>query len=338
MYTASPRSKRSIHIGSLLVAVVVALFAMPSCRSSLAEKPESITVAAPALEQNALLYVADSRRFFARRGLKVTINDYDSGPAAIRALAQGTADVAETAEFPFVLAVLNKNRVSALAVNDRMMNVYLLARKDRGIESVSDLRGKRIGMARGTIVDFFLGRFLQLNSLSAGDVTLVDLSPSQFVDAIVNGDVDALAGWQPHVYQAMRQPGAALTVWSIHNGQPTYGMLISSNDWIQTHESAVERFLGSLDEAQRFIAAYPDDAKNIVERRLRYDSAYLDTVWPQHQFSLSLDFSLVIAMNDEARWLVDNNLTSEQAPPDFANSIYLDGLKAVVPEAVTTAP
>jgi NitT/TauT family transport system substrate-binding protein len=60
----------------------------------------------------------------------------------------------------------------------------------------------------------------------------------------------------------------------------------------------------------------------------------METVWSQNQFSLSLDQSLVAAMEDEARWMIANGLTSETEVPNFLDYIYMDGLQAVKPEAV----
>ena len=61
---------------------------------------------------------------------------------------------------------------------------------------------------------------------------------------------------------------------------------------------------------------------------------YIDKVWSQNQFSLSLDQSLILAMQDEARWLINNNLTNSFSVPNFLNNIYVDGLKSVKPESV----
>jgi len=47
---------------------------------------------------------------------------------------------------------------------------------------------------------------------------------------------------------------------------------------------------------------HPNETKAIIQRRLQYDDAYMATVWPENQFSLSLDQSLILAMEDEARW------------------------------------
>jgi hypothetical protein len=57
-------------------------------------------------------------------------------------------------------------------------------------------------------------------------------------------------------------------------------------------------------------------------------------VWPDHQFSLSLDQSLVLAMEDEGRWMIDNNLTSEKKLPYFRDHMYTKGLLQVKPETV----
>jgi NitT/TauT family transport system substrate-binding protein len=58
-------------------------------------------------------------------------------------------------------------------------------------------------------------------------------------------------------------------------------------------------------------------------------------IWSQQQSSVTLDQSLIAAMEDEARWMIKNGLTTEKAVPDFTNYLYLDGLKAVKPEAVS---
>lgn len=71
-----------------------------------------------------------------------------------------------------------------------------------------------------------------------------------------------------------------------------------------------------------------------VQKRLGYDDGYIAGTWTEHQFGLSLDHSLVVAMTNEARWMIKNKLTTAQQSPDFLNSVYVDGLRMVKPEAV----
>jgi NitT/TauT family transport system substrate-binding protein len=72
-----------------------------------------------------------------------------------------------------------------------------------------------------------------------------------------------------------------------------------------------------------------------VQKALNLDAAYIEAVWSQNQFSLSLEQSLITAMEDQARWMISNNLTTEKKVPDSMDYIYINGLKAIKPEAVS---
>jgi ABC-type nitrate/sulfonate/bicarbonate transport system substrate-binding protein len=317
---------------------LIGLLATSCFGKSGAVQKEDVRIAAPPLELNALLYVADIQGFYSRNGLNVTITDYDTGVACMKAMTNSEVDIALTAELPLVSAAFNRSPVSIITSDNRFLNDYIIARKDRGIQNIADLKGKRVGASRGTVVDFFFGRFLELNGLNLKDVTLVDMQSGQFLTAIKNGDIDALAAWQPFIYQAMQQGNGGLNIWSIDNNQPAYGLLVCRNDWIAQHSSTIKQVLRSLADAEDFMAQHPDQARSIVQNRLKHDSAYVSNIWPQNMFSLTLDFSLIAAMSDEARWMISNNLTTEKSVPDFSSYIYTDGLKAVKPDSVNIKP
>ncbi len=96
----------------------------------------------------------------------------------------------------------------------------------------------------------------------------------------------------------------------------------------------MRRFLQALSQARDYAVRHPAEAQAIVQKRLNYDNAYVVDIWSHHQFSLSLDFSLLVAMNDEARWLMSNGLTADREVPNWLDYVYLDGLRAVEPTAV----
>jgi NitT/TauT family transport system substrate-binding protein len=113
-----------------------------------------------------------------------------------------------------------------------------------------------------------------------------------------------------------------------------FGALVSKSTWITEHHDLVSRFLKPLALAEEYAIRNPAEAKAILQRRLNPDAPYVETCWSRYQFSLSLDQSVIAAMGDEARWMIKNNLTRGKTIPDFMNYIYVDGLKAVKPEAV----
>ena len=296
---------------------------------------ESITIGEPALEQSALIYIAEDQGYFTGNGLNVTLrDDYPSGVGPVSDMMLGRLDISVSAEYPVIAQIFNKKNISVIGVIDKYQNEEIIGRRDRGIENISDLKRKKIGLPKKTICEFFLGRFLNLHGMSLHDVTLMDLPASQSVDALTNGSVDAIIYYQPYVYAIEDRLGDNGVIWQAQSDQLLYGVMSCRNDWAVGHGEQINRLLKSLSLAEEYIIDNPEGAKAIVQKRLNFSDAYMATAWPNHEFTLSLDQSLIIAMNDEGRWMINNNLTTEKTLPYFRDYIYTKGLEEIKPESV----
>jgi NitT/TauT family transport system substrate-binding protein len=316
----------------ILVIILTLVFGPVSCSG----KAESITVAYAPFEATTLFWIAQDQGFFTQNGLNVTSRKYETGVGSLDAMLNGEADLAVGAnEFPLVGRALQKAEIRTIASIAKSEFIYLVGRKDRGLQQISDLRGKRVGTTFRTIAQFFLGRFFELNGINMADITLVEVkSPEEWVNAVVNGEIDAVVTAQPYADAAKQRLGDNAIVWSVQNNQLLQTQVISTEKWITEHPDLVIRFLKSLVLAEKYVILHPTESKIIVQKQINVDSAYMDTVWSQNQFSLSLDQSLILAMEDESRWMINNNLTSEKQVPDFLDYVYTDGLEAIKPEAV----
>jgi len=325
-------TSRSTLVARLFICALVIESIFQSC----SVRPVArMTVAAPALEQSALLYIALEKGYFAKNGIDASIVDVDTGPAAIAAVKSGEAQIGETAEFPFVGAALAAADLRIIAADDRFENDYLVARKESGIAKIADLKGKRIGVTFGAITEFYLGRFLALNGIPPMGVKLVDLRPGDFVAAAIGGRTDAVVAWQPFVSRiAAARPGA-FAVWPVQSSQFVYGILICEGAWLPDHGDAEVGFLRSLVQASDFVLRNRTAAEALVAKRLNYDISYLDSVWPEHQFRATLDYSLIAAMEDEARWSAGRSSTVPAKIPDFVAMVSSAGLAAVDKAGVT---
>ena len=234
-----------------------------------------------------------------------------------------------------VAGAFRHEKIEAVSAIVKADFISIIGRKDHGIEKVSDLAGKRIGLPRNTISEFYLGRFLDLHGLSIDDVTLLDMNLSEAVGSIKKGAVDAVVTFPPF-YDAIKSAlGTGAVEWSAQSGQLLYGVLACRKDWIARNPDLLVRLLKAIEQANLYMAQHPKEAKAIVQKRLHLDAGYVDRIWQRNVFSLSLDQSLITAMEDEARWMISNGLTSERQVPDFLNYVYPDGLKKVKPEVVS---
>lgn len=324
-----------IVIAAILAVVLGSMFYL-NPRQGYTGKVESITIGYSPFEQNALLWIAEDQHFFEASGLNVTLRKYDTGVGSLDGMLNGEADITVgVTEFPTIGRAFKKERIRIIGTIAKIEQIYLVGRKDRGIENILDLKGKRVGTTLRTIAHFYLGRFLELHSMNMQDITLVEVkTPAEWVNAVANGDIDAIATAQPYANSAKERLGANAVVWPAQGSQPIFGLIVSTDEWIMKHPEPVSRLLKSLAKAEEYAIRNPVEAKAIVQKRLNVDAAYMETVWSQDQFLLSLDQSLILAMEDEARWMINNNLTTEKNIPDFLDYIYEDGLKAVKPETV----
>ncbi|MCL4301218.1 MAG: NrtA/SsuA/CpmA family ABC transporter substrate-binding protein [Anaerolineae bacterium] len=329
--------KRFIPVVLVLIGVVAIglgfAFGPKSERNSTG-KLDTVSVGMESTAVNSLIYIAASQNYFAANGLNVTIKDYSSGLTAVNGLLSGEVDLATSSEFVIVGQALAREQVRTLSSIDKFRHNYLLARKDRGIEAVTGLAGKKVGLPLKTAAEFYLGRFLDLQGMHIKQVTLVDVSPPQLVEALVNGEVDAVIAWQPNAKAIEARLGNGLVKWPVQNEQATFCTVSSTEAWVTAHPELVERFLKALAQAEAYAINNPAETKAMLQKQLNYDDPYMATIWPEHQFSLTLDQTLVLAMEDEARWLINNNLTEAEQTPNFLDYLYLDGVKAVRPEAM----
>jgi ABC-type nitrate/sulfonate/bicarbonate transport system substrate-binding protein len=335
----TPTRKRNLIVLAVIIlvaAIVLSSFVYLNSQKTYFGKVETIKVAYSPFESLTLFWVAENRNFFSQNGLNVTSLKYDTGSGALNGVLKGEADiVVGTTEFPFTNSILGGAKISSLASISKSEFIFLVGRADRGINQISDLKGKIVGVAFGTIAQFYLGRFLELNSLSIQNVKLVDLkTPDEWVNAVVNGSVDAVATAQPTAEEAKNGLGDNAVVWSIQSSQPLYAQAIATNDWIMNHPELVTKFLRSLSQAEDFAINQPAEAKAILKNQLNLTDAYMVKAWSENEFSLSLDQSLLLAMKDEAQWLISKHLTNATIVPNFINYVYQEGLKSVDPNAV----
>ncbi len=329
--------KRIWSILCLMVLLILSsILTVVSCSpKGYSGKMETLTIAIPHNEINALLYIAEAQNFFVSNGLDVTLKEnYDSGATATAGMLKGEAEISAATDFLMARQILDKTSLISVVCIDRYETTYIMWRTDSRIKTMQDLKGKRIGVPLQTIGEFHLGRTLELNGIHLDQVTFVDVRSTDSEKALVNKEVDAVVTWEPFVTSIKQHLGEDVFALPIQNGQLAYWNLVSSPEWINTHAEIITRLIKSLAQAEHYVIGHESEAKNTLQKRMNWSDTQTLSIWSQNQFGLSIGQSLITAMEDEARWMIENRLTTERTVPNFNDYIYEDALKAVKPEAV----
>lgn len=335
----TPKSKHSIAWaagGLITLSLLAGAYAWVS-RPSAAASMEPVTIASNTVYAGTCpVLAAQERGYFSQQGIVATIQAKSSGKAAMEAVLQGQANLGTAADIPIMFAGLNNRPVSVIATIFKADKDHgVVGRRDRGVTRAQDLKGKRLGVTLNTSGHFALDAFLNRQRLAPSDVTLHNYKPEEMPRALAQGEVDAVATWEPFLDAALSKLGS--------NGVALYGEdvyailfnIVGMRDFVTRHPETIKKVLRALIQGARFCNEEPAAARAMVAAAIHRDQAKLEAAWPSYRFYVALDQGLLLALEDEAQWAIKNQLTSRTDMPNYLNLIYLDGLEAVLPAAVT---
>lgn len=187
------------HILTRLVRVAAAALLLSAPISAYAQ--EKINVGVSTLSTDWLpIFVADKQGYFKEEGLDATVTAFQSGTQAFAALSGGDLDIVGGAANRGVIA-LDKGMdvVAVAAISDGYFFKLMVAGNGSGgIESVADLRGKRIAAKPGALSETLLKFVLARNDIALNEVEIVGVPNEAAELALVQqGQVDAVMTGEP---------------------------------------------------------------------------------------------------------------------------------------------
>lgn len=321
-----------------IAAIIAVAVACAGCKRDPADKPggwpKKLVVAVGTWPASAALFVAREQGWFAEEGLDVILEPYPSGHLGLEAMLNGKTDLATVGETPIARAILDDRPVMVVATISRIERAILIvARKDRGIGTAVDLRGKRIGVVPDTTADFFLSIFLTTAYINPEEVQRVEMRTDDVVDALAGGEVDAVCTWAPFTTMALDGLGANGVVLDKPDLYRMSWNLVAGREFILREPEVIERFLRVVIKANEFISRQPDRALTITARAVGLDLPALEKEWADYDLTAVLDQSLILYLEDQGRWMAAQSGVVD-ALPNVLEHIYAGGLNAVQPEAV----
>jgi sulfonate transport system substrate-binding protein len=211
-------------------------------------------------QKNGVLVIARQQaileRVFAPQGISVKWTEFPSGPPMLEAINAGSIDIGQTGDMPPIFAQAAGAAIVYLAGQPITNGQGILVNADSSINSLADLRGRRIGLTKGSSAHNVTVMALEKAGLSYNDITPVYLSPPDAAAAFARGSVDAWAIWDPYFAIGERHGGRIL-VQGIEVGK-TNSFYIGGRDFAARNGSLVHDVVKALGEAARWAEANRD--------------------------------------------------------------------------------
>ncbi|WP_045835990.1 aliphatic sulfonate ABC transporter substrate-binding protein [Hyphomicrobium sp. 99] len=210
-----------------------------------------------ALKDNQLL-----EKEFEKDGIAIRWVQSLGSNKALEFLNASSLDFGSTAGAAALVGKINGNPIKSIYVYSRPEWTALVTRPETGINTVADLKGKRVAATRGTDPHIFLVRALQDAGLTEKDVTVVVLQHGDGKAALLRGDVDAWAGLDPLMASAEIENGAKL--FFRNREANSWGVLNVREAFANDHPDIVKRVLATYEKAREWSLANPAELQKLL--------------------------------------------------------------------------
>ena len=190
--------------------------------------------------------------------------EFPGGPQILEALAVGSVDIGTTGDTPPVYAQAGGKPLNYIAYETaKPSSSAILIPQTSTIQNLSDLKGKRIAVHRGSSSHYLLVRALQTANLRWSDIEPVWLSPADARAAFQKGAIDAWAIWDPYYAAAELEDHAKVLTTGV-NLSPNYTFYLGSNDLIQNHAHEINRILAQFSEADKWVWSHQQETIQLI--------------------------------------------------------------------------
>jgi sulfonate transport system substrate-binding protein len=239
---------------------------------------------------------------FEPKGVKLEWIEFPAGPPLLEALNAGSIDVGHTGDSPPLFAQAAEVPFVYFAVSSASPESSgILVKRESNMVSAKDLRGRRVGFAKGTSAHTMVLRFLEKNGLLLSDIVAVYLPPADGRVALESGSIDAWSIWDP--YFAAAEEGGGLR--QLSNGRGYVEgreFYLASKNIAEHHPERLREFLAELVRVKAWAKARPGEVNSFLaaetgiepkavalaeSRRNRYDTEDLSANLIASQQSLA---------------------------------------------------
>ncbi|HVL56339.1 MAG TPA: taurine ABC transporter substrate-binding protein [Burkholderiaceae bacterium] len=184
-------------------------------------------------------------------GYKINWRMFGGGGDVIRAMSSGDVQIGEAGSSPIAAAASQGLDVELVWVLDDIADAEaLVARNGSGVNSVADLKGKRVGVPFVSTTHYHLLFALQRAGVDPKSVDIRNMRPPEIGAAWERGDIDATFVWDPVLSRVKGNGKVIVTSGELTKaGRPTFDGIIVSRKFAREHPEFMVALINALAKA-----------------------------------------------------------------------------------------
>ncbi|NKF50369.1 ABC transporter substrate-binding protein [Shewanella sp. WXL01] len=296
------------------LVILLSLALLTSCgeQQTITHPSSEVTFALPKQLGSISVHIAAEQGFFAKYGIDPKIKYYPSGKRALNeGLLRGEADFANTADIPFVFAIDRKQPVKCIATLYYTDDVNgIAANKLRGINEISDLRGKTIATQKFSTVHHFHDSILPIYGIELDSITTTFAKAEELADLLYQQKIDAFTMREPYLSQAIELLGDDVKIFKFPHDYIQFEVLLTTDTYLKHNPQIVEDVLSAIIEAELYIKQNPDRAIQSFSNALGVQQGVLKQSFSTSNARINLPQSALSLWERQLHWAQLQNDTN----------------------------
>ncbi|MBR8831687.1 MAG: hypothetical protein N5P05_001130 [Chroococcopsis gigantea SAG 12.99] len=210
--------------------------------------------------------VSADKGIFNAHNVAVDLKWFDGYLESINTLTAGKIDSnSQTLNDTISSVAVGADQVIVLVNDNSTGNDQVIVKE--GINSITDLKGKKVALEEGTVDHFLLLLGMKKAGLSLQDVTIVPLETGKAAAAFVAGQVEATAVFAPFTTEALKRPGSKTLFSSKDFPGAISDHLVFTRKFVDEHPERVQAMVDSWFATLDFIKNNQKEAYEIMAKR-----------------------------------------------------------------------
>jgi len=253
--------------------VTVSLFVLAAYIGTAQAANQKIKIGWVFAMANAPVVIAQEKGFYKEVGLDAEIISFTSGPIVHQALAAGQLDMAYIGSPP-VYHWYSRGLKSKILAKVNYGQAAVVTRKDSGIDSIKDLKGKKLaGVKKGSGMDVLLRGYVlgEASGLdSQKDLRIIPMPSGNMGPSVESGTVDAAFMWEPFTSQSLLR-GETKVIFDMNEAVPKYPwfVVMSPPEFLQKNSDTVYKALKAHRMAVDYLNSGPDAGNDAIAKAFK---------------------------------------------------------------------
>lgn len=259
--------KKRFFWGVLVVVMIAVGFGIQNKQQTASSSKPLLKIGIPVYPGYAPFILAEKKGFFAKEGVNAKVIQLQDTNQVVSALGSNQVQLlAATADFAPILRDAQVKATEIFSTDQSNGADGILTKK--GIDSVADLKGKKIYVAQGFPDDYILQSILKKAGIKMSEVEIVNMDPDQIGAAFVGEKIDVGVTWEPWLSKAAERADGQVLTTTKENPGISIDTVFVRDDILKSQRAQIEGVARAYFDAIEYWKSHTSESNQIMAEAL----------------------------------------------------------------------